>query len=108
MTISFEGQIEVCKKVDSLLSVLYVMCLPENSNSNSSSYKHFAEMVIYIQEGKETYPTSCSGWLWITNPGTSKAIAKAASEVKFFWIDDVWVTGYIAKHLKILHQVDFE
>jgi len=57
-----------------------------------------------FKEGKETYPTSCSGWLWITNPGTSKAIAEAASEVKFFWIDDVWVTGYIAKHLKILHQ----
>ena len=57
------------------------------------------------RKGHEVYPVSCSGWLWITNPGTSAAIASAAKQVKFFWIDDVWVTGYIAKHLNIVHQV---
>ena len=56
-------------------------------------------------EGTESYPTSCSGWLWITSPGTSQAITDAAQVVRFFWIDDVWVTGYIAEHLKIEHQV---
>ena len=57
------------------------------------------------EEGDEFYPTSCSGWLWITSPGTSQAISDAAQDVPFFWIDDVWVTGSIAKHLQIEHQV---
>ena len=33
-----------------------------------------------------------------------KCFGRAATSVKFFWIDDVWVTGYIAKHLNISHQ----
>ena len=57
------------------------------------------------EEGKESYPTDCSGWLWITSPGTSQAISEAAQVVRFFWIDDVWVSGFIAEHLKIQHQV---
>ena len=56
--------------------------------------------------GTESYPTDCSGWLWITSPGTSRAISEAAQVVRFFWIDDVWVSGYIAQHLKIEHQVN--
>ena len=57
------------------------------------------------EEGDEFYPTSCSGWLWITSPGTSQAISDAAQDVSFFWIDDVWLTGSIAEHLQIEHQV---
>ena len=54
-------------------------------------------------EGTEFYPTDCTGWLFITNPGTAAALARAATSVKFFWIDDVWVTGYIASFLNIHH-----
>ena len=32
-------------------------------------------------------------------------IARAAQWVKFLWIDDAWVTGFIAQHLQIKHQV---
>ena len=48
----------------------------------------------------------CSGWLWITSPGTSGAIAEAAQQVKFFWIDDVWVTGKVKALLSLFthHQ----
>ena len=53
----------------------------------------------------DLYPDFCTGWLWITNPGTAGQIAKASPVVKHFWIDDVWITGYIAKHLEIEHQV---
>ena len=52
-----------------------------------------------------SYPTGCTGWLWVTSPGTARDIAAAAQVVKFFWIDDVWITGYIAQHLHIEHQV---
>ena len=58
-----------------------------------------------LQQGTESYPTCCSGYLWITSPGTSRAISEASQELTFFWIDDVWVSGYIAEHLKIEHQV---
>ena len=58
-----------------------------------------------LQQGTESYPTCCSGYLWITSPGTSRAISEASQELTFFWIDDVWVSGYIAQHLKIEHQV---
>lgn len=61
-----------------------------------------------IPNGTELYPDDCTGWLWITSPGTASEIAKAAQIVKFFWIDDVWITGYIAKHLNIEHQVNQE
>ena len=54
----------------------------------------------------EVYPDHCTGNLWITSPGTAGQIAKAAQVVKFFWIDDVWITGYIAKLKNIEHQVN--
>ena len=66
----------------------------------------FRKQYFLLQEGHELYPNDCSGWIWITSPGTSKAVVEAAKTVRFFWIDDVWVTGYIAKHLKIEHQVE--
>ena len=49
------------------------------------------------------YPTYCTGWIYITTPGTAAAIVEAATRLKFFWIDDAWVTGYIAEDLKITH-----
>ena len=52
-----------------------------------------------LQQGTESYPTCCSGYLWITSPGTSRAISEASQELAFFWIDDVWVSGYIAEQL---------
>lgn len=52
----------------------------------------------------ELYPTDCTGWIYITNPGTARKLAEAAQTNRFFWIDDVWVTGYLAKALKIQHQ----
>ena len=55
-------------------------------------------------EGDEFYPTSCSGWIYITTPGTARRLAEAATTSEFFWIDDVWVTGYLAKKLEIKHQ----
>ena len=49
------------------------------------------------------YPTYCTGWIYITTPGTAAAIVEAATRLKFLWIDDAWVTGYIARDLNITH-----
>lgn len=58
-----------------------------------------------VPEGQKVYPTYISGWIRISNPGTARAIVEAAQVVRFFWIEDVWVTGYIAEYLQIEHQV---
>ena len=53
----------------------------------------------------DVFPDYCSGWVYILNPGTAAALAEAAQHIKFLWIDDAWVTGYIAAYLNITHQV---
>ena len=47
--------------------------------------------------------TSLSEVLTATTPDTAAAIVEAATRLKFFWIDDAWVTGYIAEDLNITH-----
>ena len=71
-------------------------------SQRDSSSKWF---VTYEELPKEPsyYPTYCTGWIYITNPGTAAAMVEAATRLRFFWIDDVWVTGYIARDLNITH-----
>ena len=58
-----------------------------------------------VPAGEKTFPMYISGNLRISNPGTARAIAEAAKVVRFVRMEDVWVTGYIAKYLHIQHQV---
>jgi len=55
------------------------------------------------EEGDKGYPTYCTGWIYIVNPGTAGRISEVAQTTKFFWIDDAWVTGYLPKALGIEH-----
>ena len=34
--------------------------------------------------------------------------ARAAQRVKFLWVDDAWVTGFLAQHLQIKHHVTYD
>ena len=54
---------------------------------------------------RDIYPDWCQGWIYILTPGTAAAIAEAAKHLRFLWIDDCWVTGYIAAYLNITLQV---
>ncbi|XP_066252272.1 beta-1,3-galactosyltransferase 5 [Euwallacea similis] len=47
------------------------------------------------------YPTFVSGWFYVTTPQVALALSTSASYYKFFWIDDVFVTGILANALKI-------
>ncbi|XP_029674255.1 beta-1,3-galactosyltransferase 5 [Formica exsecta] len=52
-----------------------------------------------------TYPDFVSGWLYITNSQmANKLINYAESSHKYFWIDDVFVTGILRKVLYIKIQ----
>ena len=72
------------------------------------NYKYYIpyDMVARTGEpGKEFFPEYISGNLRISNPGTARAIAEAARVVSFLWLEDVWLTGYIAQYLHIEHLV---
>ena len=45
----------------------------------------------------KTYPDFLSGWAWMTSPRTAERLVRASKEVPFFWVDDVWITGMLAR-----------
>ena len=50
------------------------------------------------------YPTYCLGAVYITTPATARRLVGAANVTQLFWIDDVWVTGYLAARVGVNHQ----
>jgi hypothetical protein len=50
------------------------------------------------------YPPFLSGWLYITTPKDARALVGASKTVRYFWIDDTYVTGLLAQVVGISHQ----
>ena len=50
------------------------------------------------------YPPYCSGWLVLYRPSVSQRLVAHLDRVRFFWIDDVFVTGLMAEELQIGHH----
>lgn len=58
---------------------------------------------------KEEYPESSydpflSGWLYVTTPITAEKLVGLSLKVPYFWIDDVYVTGILARMANIHHR----
>ncbi|XP_017771061.1 PREDICTED: beta-1,3-galactosyltransferase 5 [Nicrophorus vespilloides] len=51
----------------------------------------------------KVYPTFLSGWFYVTNPKTSRSLVRAVRGEKYFWIDDTFITGILARKVKIKH-----
>lgn len=51
----------------------------------------------------KTYPDFLSGWFYITDPATAKALVDKAKRFPYFWIDDVLITGILARTLRLEH-----
>uniref|UniRef100_A0A182K2F9 Hexosyltransferase n=1 Tax=Anopheles christyi TaxID=43041 RepID=A0A182K2F9_9DIPT len=50
----------------------------------------------------DVYPPYLSGWLYITNQRTARAlVAESQTAGSFFWIDDTFITGVLAQRLQI-------
>lgn len=49
------------------------------------------------------YPTYCPGWAIIYSPDVAFKLYDEAQRSEFFWIDDVHITGTLAKRLNITH-----
>lgn len=50
-----------------------------------------------------TYPDFLSGWFYITNYLTVKNLLRVIENERYFWIDDLFVTGILARKLRIKH-----
>ncbi|XP_076273859.1 beta-1,3-galactosyltransferase 5-like [Rhynchophorus ferrugineus] len=48
------------------------------------------------------YPSFVSGWFYITNYVSAKNIVLQSNHEKYFWIDDLFITGIIASKLKVM------
>lgn len=59
--------------------------------------------VSYEEYEGDLYPDYLSGWMYVTIPTTARRLvhASSAKSMKFFWIDDTWVTGVLREHAKI-------
>lgn len=49
------------------------------------------------------YPPYCIGWAILYSPDVVFALYKAAQVNKYFWIDDVHITGILADQMHIVH-----
>ena len=99
---------------------IYQQILKENSSTSDdrdNSMFGYIQMGLPVQrslgwkwaldkkELKEDYhPDFLSGWAYITTPKVASKLVNASKNIPLLWIDDVWVTGYLAQHLNIQHQ----
>lgn len=56
--------------------------------------KHFVSFQEYPEE---YYPNFCSGWAYVTNINTIENLLHVSKEQKYFWIDDLYITGMLPK-----------
>uniref|UniRef100_A0A182VZ22 Hexosyltransferase n=1 Tax=Anopheles minimus TaxID=112268 RepID=A0A182VZ22_9DIPT len=49
----------------------------------------------------DVYPPYLSGWLYVANQKTARALVAESQVGSFFWIDDTFITGVLAQRLQI-------
>lgn len=83
---------------------------------NVKFYKHKSSIVGYVfnnmrpirikankwyvtkeEYASNEYPTFVSGWLYVTDFKTAEKLVAQSTSVPYFWIDDVYITGILAK-----------
>jgi len=52
----------------------------------------------------DVFPTYCSGSAFIMTPDVASAMYNASFQVPFFWVDDFYVTGLLARAVGVTHQ----
>ena len=50
-------------------------------------------------EGQKDHPPYMSGWLYVISADLLAEIYKEAFQTVFLWIEDLFITGYVAEHL---------
>ena len=57
--------------------------------------------VLQTEYLKETYPSYCHGYAYITTPTVVQQLYELSIQEKIFWIDDVYVTGIIGGKINV-------
>lgn len=59
--------------------------------------------VTHDEYSERWYPPYCMGWVILYSPDAALALSNEALKEPYFWIDDVHITGTIAKKLNLTH-----
>ncbi|KAK9886752.1 hypothetical protein WA026_018404 [Henosepilachna vigintioctopunctata] len=59
--------------------------------------------VSFDEYSAKTFPVYCSGWFILYSPDVVFSLYQEAQKSQYFWIDDVFLTGILAKRLNITH-----
>ncbi|XP_071080219.1 beta-1,3-galactosyltransferase 5-like [Haliotis cracherodii] len=49
------------------------------------------------------YPVFCSGAAYLISPNAAMKLFQASSDIRFFWIDDLYVTGFLVLKVGLRH-----
>ena len=52
----------------------------------------------------DVFPTYCSGSAFVLTPDVASAMFNVSFRVPFFWVDDFYVTGLLAREVGVSHQ----
>ncbi|XP_075238102.1 beta-1,3-galactosyltransferase 5 [Lycorma delicatula] len=53
---------------------------------------------------ENVYPKFLSGWMYVTRPNIAKKLVKLSYIIKYFWIDDVYITGILGNMIKAKYK----
>ena len=56
-----------------------------------------------IEYKRNRFPTYCSGSAFVLTTDVAATMFKASFDTNFFWVDDLYVTGFLAKKINITH-----
>ena len=78
----------------------FILCAPAASSKVNRSWR--SKWHVSPKEfPARVYPTYCPGWSVMYSVDTVNLLYEAAQEEPFFWIDDVYVTGILAKKVNV-------
>lgn len=79
-----------------------LLCMPVTSRKVKRTYRS-KWRVSYREYPDSYYPPYCAGWALLYSPDVVFALYQDAQRTKYFWIDDVLITGVLAKKNNIEH-----
>lgn len=60
--------------------------------------------VTYKEYPEKTYPEYCGGFFFLMTNDIIEVLHKELIHTKFYWIDDVWLTGIVANRINVTLQ----
>lgn len=79
-----------------------MLCTPFENPQVKRSYRS-KWRVSFKEFPDKYYPTYCPGWAVIYSPDVVFRLYREAQRSEYFWIDDVHITGILAKRLDLVH-----